>query len=258
LNLRTKYIRGTWAQILRCRFVDLVPRTVGPTIRAAKPTQQARAAPAANKTRTPTATYHDFLGIMVTTRSKCPQSVASRTRQSIKTPVRNATGGRDPGRLGSVGGRSRKGEGRGISLTKKNETTATRNEEAETVQVEAAVETVQVEAAVLPLQEDNADAVRTKRHPCRLTASTYEGFTPGQVRLLHCTHCNWIKPLPTHLWAEPGLIFEGIYVDYLASLASRKLKKDSSYKRMRVHIEEHDAIGARPDFWGVRRHTPDH
>jgi hypothetical protein len=47
-------------------------------------------------------------------------------------------------------------------LTKKNNPTTTRNEEAETVQVEAAVvETVQVEAAVLPLlEEDNP------RTPC--------------------------------------------------------------------------------------------
>jgi hypothetical protein len=195
---------------------------------------------------------------MVITRSQCPHSVASRTRQSIKLPVRNATGGRDPGRLGRGGLHSGKDQGRGILLATRNEPTTTRNEEVKMIQAEAAVEMVQVEAAVLPLEEDNPDAMRTKRHPGRLTTSTYEGFTPGQVCLLHCTHCNWLKPLPTHLWGEPGLVFEGIYADYLASLASRKLKKDSSYKRMRVHIEEHDAIGARPDFWGVHGRTPDH
>jgi hypothetical protein len=53
-------------------------------------------------------------------------------------------------------------------------------------------------------------------------------------------------------------LFEEIYVDYLASLASPKLKKDSSYKRMRVHSEEHDVIGAHPDFWGVHCRTQDH
>jgi hypothetical protein len=131
-------------------------------------------------------------------------------------------------------------------LVTRNEPTTTRNQEAETVQAEAAVETVQVEAAILPLEEDNLDAVRTKRHPGLLTS--YVGVTPGQVCLLHCTHCNCVKPLPTHLWGKPGLVYEGIYIDYLASLASPKLKKYSSYKRMWVHIEEHDAIGARPDF----------
>jgi hypothetical protein len=83
----------------------------------------------------------------------------------------------------------------------------------------------------------------------------------GPGRFASCiapTAIAWVTPLPTHLWGEPGLVFEGIYVDYLVSLASQKLKKDTLYKRMQVHLEEHDAIGARPDFWGVRRHTRDH
>jgi hypothetical protein len=148
-------------------------------------------------------------------------------------------------------------------LTKKNEPTTTRNEQAETVQVEAAVvETVQVEAAVLPLEEDNPRTPFGRNAISVPVDYVYvRRVYAGLGRLASCiapTTIAWVKPLPTHLWGEPGLVFEGIYVDYLASLASPKLKKDSSYKRMRVHIEEHDAIGARPDFWGVRRHTLDH
>jgi hypothetical protein len=144
-----------------CRLGTTTDRWANDTCcQAHPPNKPARPPP---RTKQEQQQQQHFFGPMVITRSKCPHSVMSRTpRQSIKTPVRNGTGGRDPRRLGRVGGRSWKGKGRGLSLTKKNDPTTTRNEEAETVQVEAAVvETVQVEAAVLPLlEEDNP------RTPC--------------------------------------------------------------------------------------------
>lgn len=104
-----------------------------------------------------------------------------------------------------------------------------------------------------------SDAVATRRrHPGRLSSATFEGCTPDKVRLLHCTHCDWVKPLPEILWDEPGLVYNGIYVCYLSSLASSRMKNNSCYKRMRVHIEGHDDKGARPAFWGTRRRFHDH
>ena len=99
---------------------------------------------------------------------------------------------------------------------------------------------------------------KTKRcHPGKLTQASFEGCTRKDVLLLHCLHCDWVKPIPKKLWNEPGLAFasdDSPYIDYLASLASPQLKADSSYKRMRQHMrEKHGNNWARTPFWGVPR-----
>ena len=100
-----------------------------------------------------------------------------------------------------------------------------------------------------------AQAVK-KRHPGRLTRAMFEGKTREEVMLFHCLYCDWVKPVPEKLWNEPGLNFcspVNPYIDYVSSLASSHMKADSSYKRVRQHMQEHKADWARTEFWGSAR-----
>jgi hypothetical protein len=70
------------------------------------------------------------------------------------------------------------------------------------------VDLVPGEQAVVDLEEENVPSPEAmaaspysdtmaarRRHPGCLYSAKYEGSTPNDVRLLHCTHCDWVKPL---------------------------------------------------------------